>query len=45
MPFLGEIRMFGGNFEPNGWRFCDGRPMSIAENDQLFTGDRDDVRR
>jgi len=34
--YIGEIRMFGGNFEPNGWRFCDGRPMSIAENDTLF---------
>ncbi|MDZ5623245.1 phage tail protein [Nocardioides bizhenqiangii] len=41
-PYIGEIRMFGGNFEPNGWRFCNGRAMSIAENDILFQliGDR-----
>lgn len=34
--YVGEIRLFAGNFEPNGWRFCDGRAMSIAENDVLF---------
>jgi microcystin-dependent protein len=36
-PFIGEIRMFGGNFAPNGWAFCDGRPLPISENDALFT--------
>jgi microcystin-dependent protein len=36
-PFIGEIRMFGGNFPPNGWAFCNGAPMAIAENDALFT--------
>jgi microcystin-dependent protein len=35
-PFIGEIRMFGGNFAPAGWAFCDGSPMPISENDALF---------
>jgi microcystin-dependent protein len=35
-PFIGEIRMFGGNFAPNGWAFCNGQLLSIAENDALF---------
>jgi len=35
-PFVGEIRMFGGNFAPAGWAFCNGQTMSIAENDVLF---------
>lgn len=36
-PFVGEIKMFGGNFAPQGWHDCDGAIMSIAENDTLFT--------
>lgn len=36
-PFLGEIRMFGGNFAPVGWMFCDGSLLPIAENDALYT--------
>jgi microcystin-dependent protein len=36
-PYIGEIRMFGGNFAPAGWAFCDGSPMPISENDALFT--------
>jgi microcystin-dependent protein len=36
-PFIGEIRMFAGNFEPSGWAICDGRLLAIAENDALFT--------
>jgi microcystin-dependent protein len=36
-PFVGEIRMFGGNFAPVGWAFCDGALMPISENDVLFT--------
>src|SRR6266516_1499389 len=36
-PFVGEIRMFGGNFPPNGWAFCDGQLMAISQNDTLFT--------
>jgi microcystin-dependent protein len=35
-PYIGEIRMFGGNFNPSGWSFCDGSLMAIAENDTLF---------
>lgn len=36
-PFIGEIRMFGGNFAPAGWAFCDGQLIPISENDALFT--------
>jgi microcystin-dependent protein len=36
-PFTGEIRMFGGNFAPVNWEFCDGRLLPISENDALFT--------
>src|SRR5688572_6767530 len=35
-PFVGEIRMFAGNFPPNGWMFCEGQTMPIAENEVLF---------
>lgn len=35
-PYVGEIRMFGGNFAPLGWAFCSGQLLSIAENDVLF---------
>ena len=35
-PFIGEIRMFGGNFAPSGWAFCSGQTMAISENDTLF---------
>jgi microcystin-dependent protein len=35
-PFIGEIRMFGGNYAPVGWALCDGRAMSIAGNEPLF---------
>lgn len=37
MPYIGEIRLFAGNFEPNGWRFCNGQVLPISENDALFT--------
>jgi len=36
-PFIGEIRMFGGNFPPSGWAFCNGQTIPISENDALFT--------
>ena len=36
-PYIGEIRMFGGNFAPAGWVFCSGQLMPISENDALFT--------
>ena len=35
-PFVGEIRMFAGNFPPAGWMFCDGNQMPISENETLF---------
>lgn len=35
-PFIGEIRMFGGTFAPNGWAFCNGQLISIAQNSALF---------
>src|SRR5258708_32693569 len=36
-PFVGEIRMFGGNFAPAGWAFCQGQLMAIDQNPTLFT--------
>jgi microcystin-dependent protein len=35
-PYIGEIRMFGGNFAPAGWAFCSGQLMPISENETLF---------
>jgi microcystin-dependent protein len=35
-PYVGEIRMFGGNFAPNGWMFCEGQTLPISENEVLF---------
>ena len=35
-PYVGEIRMFGGNFAPCGWLFCDGQLLPISENETLF---------
>ncbi|MGO9196780.1 MAG: phage tail protein [Acidimicrobiales bacterium] len=35
-PFVGEIRMFGGNFAPSGWAFCDGQSIAISQNSTLF---------
>ncbi|MCW2542247.1 MAG: phage Tail Collar domain protein [Frankiales bacterium] len=35
-PYVGEIRMFGGNFAPNGWLFCQGQLVSISDYDTLF---------
>lgn len=36
-PFVGEIRMFGGNFAPVGWAFCDGSLIAISQNTALFS--------
>jgi microcystin-dependent protein len=36
MPFIGEIRIFAGNFAPSGWMFCDGQLLPISENETLF---------
>jgi microcystin-dependent protein len=35
-PFIGEIRMFAGNFAPRDWAFCAGQTLAISENDALF---------
>ena len=35
-PYVGEIRMFAGNFAPAGWMFCEGQLLSISENTTLF---------
>jgi microcystin-dependent protein len=36
-PYLGEIRVFAGNFAPLGWALCDGQLLPIAQYDALFT--------
>lgn len=36
-PFVGEIRIFAGNFPPTGWAFCDGQLMAISHNTALFS--------
>lgn len=35
-PYVGEIRMFGGNFAPAGWMLCQGQTLPISENEVLF---------
>jgi microcystin-dependent protein len=35
-PYVGEIRMFAGNFPPVGWMFCSGQLLPISENETLF---------
>src|SRR5574339_662477 len=35
-PYVGEIRMFAGNFAPAGWQFCEGKLLPISENETLF---------
>ena len=35
-PYVGEIRMFAGNFAPAGWMFCEGQLLPISENQTLF---------
>lgn len=36
-PFVGEIRMFAGNFAPTGWATCDGQLLPISQNTALFS--------
>lgn len=36
MPYVGEIRMFGGNFAPVGWLLCQGQRLPISEHEVLF---------
>src|SRR6476469_3065576 len=35
-PYIGEIRMFAGNFAPAGWMFCEGQLLPISEYETLF---------
>ncbi|HEX2085006.1 MAG TPA: tail fiber protein [Solirubrobacteraceae bacterium] len=35
-PYVGEIRMFAGNYAPAGWMFCEGQLLPISENETLF---------
>ena len=36
-PFVGEIRMFAGNFAPRGHAFCEGQLLAVSQNDALFS--------
>ncbi|HEY0518296.1 MAG TPA: tail fiber protein, partial [Ilumatobacteraceae bacterium] len=36
LPYVGEIRLFAGNFAPAGWMFCAGQLLPISENETLF---------
>jgi microcystin-dependent protein len=36
-PFVGEIRIFGGNFAPTGWAFCQGQLLPLSQNTALFS--------
>lgn len=36
-PFIGEVRIFAGNFAPRGWAFCNGQLLPIAQNTALFS--------
>lgn len=35
--FIGEIRMFAGNFAPRGWAFCEGQLLAVSSNEALFS--------
>jgi len=35
-PYVGEIRIFAGNFAPSGWMFCEGQLLPISDNQTLF---------
>jgi len=36
-PFIGEIKMFAGNFAPRSWALCDGQLLSVSQNEALFS--------
>jgi microcystin-dependent protein len=36
-PYIGEIRIFGGNFAPRGWALCAGQLLNISDNQELFS--------
>lgn len=35
--YLGEIRLFAGNYAPQGWAMCNGQPLSISQNEALYS--------
>jgi microcystin-dependent protein len=35
-PFVGEIRLFAGNFAPSGWQFCNGQVIAISQSEALY---------
>lgn len=35
--YIGEIRLFGGNFAPKGWHICDGTQFNVKGNEALFS--------
>ncbi len=35
--YIGEVRLFAGNFAPQGWAFCDGSTLEIQSNTALFS--------
>jgi len=34
--YIGIVKLFGGNFAPQGWAFCDGSLLSVTQNQALF---------
>lgn len=36
-PFIGEIMLFAGTFQPKGWAFCNGQLLSISQNQALYS--------
>ncbi len=36
-PFIGQVMMFGGNFAPRGWAYCEGQLLAISSNSVLFS--------
>ena len=36
-PFIGEIKMFAGNFAPRGWAMCSGQLLAVSQNNALFS--------
>jgi microcystin-dependent protein len=36
-PYVGEIRMFAGAYAPQGWMFCDGQTLAVAQHQELFS--------
>ncbi|MFT4532720.1 MAG: microcystin-dependent protein [Saprospiraceae bacterium] len=36
-PFIGQVMMFGGNFAPRSWAFCEGQLLAISSHSALFS--------